>query len=406
LPTDFGHEYRRRLQDAKNVRLLTGLTCTRIVCGDGGDGVDHLECRSLDGEQVDIRGQRYVIAAGGLETTRLLLASPGADGTAIGNHSDHLGRWYMGHLEGVIADVHFSTPPRQTVFGYERDVDGVYVRRRFSFTREYQIEHELPNIVAWLANPELADPSHRKGILSFVYLALSSPLGRHLAPDAQRLSLTGERIPGSPYGGSERGSRWEHLKNIVRQPVETLRFIVSFGVGRFFAHRKVPGFFAYSPDNVYPFQYHGEHLPHRDSRVTLSDEVDALGMPKLNIDIRFSDDDIKGVVNAHRCWDEHLRRTGCGRLEYIDEDLEGQVRSRAGGGFHQIGTTRMSDDPQDGVVDRDLAVHGFDDLFLISSSTFVSSGQANSTFLIVALAARLADHLSRLLESDRSRVDS
>jgi choline dehydrogenase-like flavoprotein len=405
LPTDFGREYGRRLRDAQNVWLVTGFTCTKIVCDDRGDAVDHLECRSLSNGSVDIRGRRYVIAAGGLETTRLLLASPGRDGVAIGNHSDHLGRWYMGHLEGVIANAHFTTPPKQTRFGYERDVDGVYVRRRFSFTREFQHERQLPNIVAWLANAELADPAHRRGILSFVYLALISPLGGFFAPDAQRLSLTGERIPGSPYGGAARGPVSMHLKNILREPMNTLHFVLTFGLSRFLARRKMPGFFAYSPENIYPFQYHGEHRPGRDSRVTLSDDVDELDMPKLAIDIRFSDDDVKGVVEAHRCWDEYLRNTGCGRLEYIDEDLESSVRSRAGGGFHQIGTTRMAADPQDGVVDSDLRVHGLENLFLISSSTFVTSSQANSTFMIVALAVRLADHLAHLSEIETEPVE-
>ena len=83
----------------------------------------------------------------------------------------------MAHVEGSIANLRFSTPPRQTVFGYERDTDGVYVRRRFSFSAEYQREHGLPNVVSWLGNWELPDARHGYGQLSFIYLALTSPLG-------------------------------------------------------------------------------------------------------------------------------------------------------------------------------------------------------------------------------------
>ena len=133
--------------------------------------------------------------------------------------------------------------------------------------------------------------------------------------------------------------------------------------------------------------------------MTLSDEHDELGMAKLDIDIRFSDEDINGVVAAHRCWDQYLRDAGCGRVEYLHDDPAAAVRSRAGGGFHQIGTTRMAGDPKDGVVDRDSKVHGIENLFVSSSSTFVTSGQANSTFLIVVLALRLADHLAGLLDA-------
>jgi choline dehydrogenase-like flavoprotein len=400
LPTNFGLEYKRQLESSRNIRLVTGLTCAEIVCLPGTSRVDHLECRTLDGSVAQIRGGRYVLAAGGLESTRLLLASTGPSGTTLGNHSDHLGRWYMGHLEGVIANVRFTTPPRQTLFGFERDIDGVYVRRRLSFSRDFQHERQLPNIVAWLANPDLADPKHASGILSFVYLALSSPLGKFFAPDAQRLSLKGEHVPGSPYYKAERGPVSKHLKNILRQPVATARFIFGFGILRFFPRRKSPGFFVYSPGNLYPLQYHGEHRPHRESRVTLADDRDELGMPKIRIDIRFSDEDIRGVIDAHQCWDEHLRRTGCGQVEYLHENPVDAVRVRAGGGFHQIGTTRMATNPDDGVVDSDLAVHGVENLFVLSSSTFVTSGQANSTFLIIILAVRLAEHLRRLGDAD------
>jgi choline dehydrogenase-like flavoprotein len=53
----------------------------------------------------------------------------------------------------------------------------------------------------------------------------------------------------------------------------------------------------------------------------------------------------------------------------------------------------MAANPDDGVVDAHLAVHGVDNLSVVSSSTFVTSGQANSTLLIVMLAIRLAEHL-------------
>jgi choline dehydrogenase-like flavoprotein len=120
-------------------------------------------------------------------------------------------------------------------------------------------------------------------------------------------------------------------------------------------------------------------------------------VPRLRIDLRFSEQDVAGVLRAHRYWDEYLRRTGFGRLEYLHDDLEQAVSERIGGGFHQIGTTRMSARPEDGVVDGQLAVHGVDNLFVASSSTFVTSGQANSTFMIIVFAVRLADRLRSLL---------
>jgi len=396
LPTNFGREYRRRLLGSSHVRLISQVTCTEIICDDAAARVDHLVARGLDGRRITLRGRRYVLACGGLETTRLLLASRRPGGRPVGDHSGQLGRWYMAHVEGGVAEVRFATPAETTQYAYARDIDGVYVRRRISFAREYLQEQRLPNIVSWLANPDLPDALHRSGPLSFAYLALASPAGRWFAPEAQRRSLTGDRIPGAPYGSARRGPVREHVRNLFRDFGSTVRFAGDFGVNRFLPRRRAPGFFAYSPTNTYPLQYHGEHLPNRNSRVTLTEERDRLGMPKLRIDLRFSEADVEGVVRAHECWDAYLRAHKVGFLEYRSDDVASDVWERIGGGFHQSGTTRMSARAQDGVVDRDLAVHGFEDLFVASGSTFVTSSQANSTFMIIVFALRLTDHLKRM----------
>lgn len=396
LPTDFGKTYRKHLERSSRVRLLTGVTCTEVVCPRHGGRAQRLECRTNAGRRVLVTATAFVVAAGGLEGTRLLMSSAGPEGEQLGNRSGHLGRWYMAHVEGSIANVRFSTPPGQTVYGYERDLDGVYVRRRFSFAEEYQRSHALPNVVSWLGNPEIPDARHRSGQLSFVYLMLASKFGPMFAPEVQRLALTGAEIPGTPYGGAAITSRGSHLRNILRQPFPTGRFMIDFGAGRFVARgRRVPGFFAYNPDNLYPLQYHGEHLPNPASAVSLSRETDWLGRRRLTIDLRFSPADVDGIIRAHQHWDRYLRKLDVGRLEYLHQDLGQAVEQRLGGGFHQSGTTRMSASPSDGVVDQNLAVHGVPNVHIASSSTFVTSGQANSTFMVVAFAVRLADHLAR-----------
>ena len=66
-----------------------------------------------------------------------------------------------------------------------------------------------------------------------------------------------------------------------------------------------------------------------------------------------------------------------------------------GWGSHHIGTTRMHDDPKQGVVDRDGRVHGMANLFVAGSSVFPTAGVSNPTLTIVALTLRLAERLSR-----------
>ncbi|BBX46115.1 GMC family oxidoreductase [Mycobacterium cookii] len=391
LPTDFGKVYFDDLRNAAGLKVITDATCVQINLDDDSTRATDIECRTIAGNSFTVAAEEVIVAAGGLESTRLLMCSPGRDGRSIGDHSRHLGHWYMAHLEGVISDLALSTP---AIYGYERDRDGSYVRRRFAFVESYLLEHDLPNISGWIANPELADASHRNAQLSLTYLALISPLGFLFAPTAQRLSLTGSNIPGTPYGMAKRSSVWAHIRNLLQHPIETVRFLADFGIKRVFGPgRKPPGFFVGNPENRYPFQYHAEHLPHYDSCVQLVDDVDAVGMPKLNIDILFTDEDIDGVLAAHRHWDNYLRASGIGRLEYVADDLATAVRARTGGGFHQVGTTRMSKDADKGVVDENLAVHGVPNVHVVSSSVFVTSGQANSTFMIVVFALRLIERL-------------
>jgi choline dehydrogenase-like flavoprotein len=126
-------------------------------------------------------------------------------------------------------------------------------------------------------------------------------------------------------------------------------------------------------------------------------------MPRLHPRMHIDERDIDGVIRAHEHFDRYLREHSLGHLEYIVEDFDKAIRDRFFYGCHQSGTTRMAARSEDGVLDADLAVHGFEDLFVASSSAFVTSSQANSTFTIVAFAVRLAEHLHRSLSARPTR---
>jgi choline dehydrogenase-like flavoprotein len=120
-------------------------------------------------------------------------------------------------------------------------------------------------------------------------------------------------------------------------------------------------------------------------------------MPRLRTRLHFDEADVQSVRRVHEELDRTLREQGLGHVEMLYEDTEAAVREQLFGGYHQAGTARMSDAPEDGVLDRNLAVHGFDDLFVAGGAAFPTSSQANTTFEIVAFAVRLADHLSAQL---------
>lgn len=138
-----------------------------------------------------------------------------------------------------------------------------------------------------------------------------------------------------------------------------------------------------------------EQAPHPDSRVTLDGERDALGMPRVVLDWRLSPIDRHTIAFAFRRSVDGLTQAGLGQVTlepWIETpDLDsGEFE----GGYHHMGTTRMSDTPTSGVVDRHCRVHGVHNLYIAGPSVFPTSGCANPMLTIVALALRLAGHLS------------
>lgn len=129
-----------------------------------------------------------------------------------------------------------------------------------------------------------------------------------------------------------------------------------------------------------------EQQPDPDSRVLLSERTDALGVPLSRLDWR-----------VHELEDRTMART----IELVREEFSRlgitQPRWQPLGGLvdvaHATGTTRMSADPDSGVVDVDCRVHGTDNLYVVGSSVFPTASHANPTHMIVAMAVRAADLL-------------
>jgi choline dehydrogenase-like flavoprotein len=141
-----------------------------------------------------------------------------------------------------------------------------------------------------------------------------------------------------------------------------------------------------------------EQAPNPDSRITLGMERDALGQRKVCVDWRLTALDRHTYRTAAALFGAELVRACGGRFQlepWLESDAAvAQVRGTA----HHLGTTRMSDDPRQGVVDRHCRVHGVDNLHVVGSSVFPTGGWAFPTFTIVALSLRLAEHLrSRMM---------
>jgi len=386
-PTDFGARYGQRLRSASNITVVMHANVTAIRLLPGGDRVAGLEVRTLGGKRLQARAAHFVLAAGGLEVPRLLLASRDVQVDGIGNQHDVVGRYYMCHLAGTIGALKILKPLAAVHHGYELSDEGIYCRRRLALRPEVQRAQRLGNFIARLHHPRITEPAHRSSVLSLLYLA------KPLIPYEYSRRLHGDEH------ASVR--TWlKHLGNVVTGPIEAMAFAWHMLRDRKLAERKFPSIIVTSKANLFSIDFHAEQQPDAASRVMLDGARDALGMQRLRIDWRYTAGDVDTVTRAMALLAAEFTRTGVGRLEYEPATVEVEMTRYGAYGGHHIGTARMGSDPRDSVVDANCRVHGIDNLFIASAATFPTSSQANPTLTVVALSLRLAAHLRWLVRAD------
>ena len=382
LPTDFGSRYGHRLAASKAIRVLLNANVTRVVTRADGAMVDHLIVRTLGGRSFTVGARKVVLAVGGLEVPRVLLASRDAHADGLGNADGLVGRFYMSHIAGTIGTITLDVPWRDVFNGYEIANDGTYCRRRLALTDSAQQEHGVANAIMRLHIPSIPDPGHGSGPLSALYLA--RPLLRH--EQSRRL-----------YGRADDsfGLWLRHLGNTLREPVVTSAFMLNWIRRRTLAMRKFPSVVVPTRRNLFSLDYHAEQVPNPDSRISLGSETDALGLPKVYVNWRHSALDMRTADVALSLLSHDLRRWGHGRIDYDPGSVEHHMLRDGAYGGHHIGTTRMGATSATGVVDTDCRVHGVGNLFIAGPSVFPTSSQANPTLTIVAMALRMAATLKR-----------
>ena len=135
-----------------------------------------------------------------------------------------------------------------------------------------------------------------------------------------------------------------------------------------------------------------EQIPSPSNRVLLCSRKDPIGNPLAKLEWSISPQDKKSLFSLHSVLKQELIENNIGNL--ISPILDNtETFESIKDASHHMGTTRMGVDPQSSVVDGNCRVHDIGNLFITGSSVFPTSGHANPTATIIALAVRLADHL-------------
>jgi len=366
----FTAESCRDLFEHPRCTIVTHATVREIVALPSASAIDHLDIATPGGRQLKARGQAYVLAAGGIENPRLLLASRSMVPAGLGNGHDLVGRFFMEHPHARGG----------------RIVDGA----AWTLLRAFGRKHRLgaATVAALLRPGEAAQ--ERLGLLNTsLTIAGRRPttLNESIGMRAYQ-KLKHDMAP--TRGGRALWMRTKMLTHAVLSVTEPARPWLLNRLGRLDVALVV----------------RAEQAPNSESRVTLSrDETDAAGVPRARLDWRTSPLDVDSVAGLVSLLGAELQRLGLGRVEaapWLSDPArawrtDALISAHPIGGYHHIGTTRMAADPRRGVTDGEGRVHGIANLYVAGSSLFPTSGWANPTLSIVALAMRTGDCLHQAL---------
>jgi choline dehydrogenase-like flavoprotein len=372
-PARFGKLYREDLARSRNVKVYLYANAVDIESDESGR-IDLVRAKTLTGNSATFTAKIFVLAAGGIENARLLLVSNQQRTEGLGNHNDLVGRYFMDHPRLYSGKVRFNPAWAHNMLydikhHYQNKsvaAHGTCIAAQFGLPFELQAKEKLLNA---------------RVCFSSVFPGEDSDVATALIHIKQML---------------ERKEQFERtlvrdMLALARHPSTAAGFLAS----RFLPTRSLAKYAR--------FQIVVEPLPDPDSRVTLSDQRDRLGLRRVKVDWRIDTQVKRTIDRTLAIIARDLTRAGVAEVE-LDPAIEGgdwPSTFEKEGTWHHMGTTRMHDSQKLGVVDRNCRVHGTANLYAAGSSVFPTGGGNFPTITICALALRLSDHIA--VEIQRTR---
>jgi hypothetical protein len=327
-PTLFGERYRGELESGA---LDVILRANVIAFETNGRAVKYISVLGDDGALRSVQADVVVLTTGGLESVRQLLHLEAASQLDV-NASGWLGSGFMEHPHGVVGNVIIDP--------------------------DLAVDPTGPLAILLQRRPDVDGIDVRAGLTVSPAVCEERRL--------PNMSFTVDPVPAQD----------DELRNLPSGAAvsELVELITAGRAGL--------------PHRIY---MRSEQRLERTSRVTLSNDVDDLGLRRIHLDWRVAPQDLLDAVTGVQMIASAF--AGLGIALVHSRGARSPLVGLTGGGHH-IGGARMHEDASQGVVDPELRVHGSDNLFVCSSSVFPAGGYSNPTLTIVALAHRLAGTLS------------
>jgi choline dehydrogenase-like flavoprotein len=351
----FGKKFKEKIVQSENIHLYTYANVVDIRARENISEISEVVVKNYTGKTHKVRAKYFILACCAIQNSRLLLACTGQVSAGIGNQYDHVGRYFMENIEVKSAELWLKQPSSLQL--YMRNPPNFMAELALSFKKQQELK---------ILN----------GIL------LLDPLDKARKTPPFIKSWTNE---------DPREDR-KKMDKIYEDAEES-------GIQKFFGSKEHASF---------EVTMRLEQVPNPLSRVTLdTKEKDELGVPRANLNWAFTQLEKRTARTIYQLLGREVGIAGIGRVkveESLLDEKNDTMPSTTSGGWHHMGTTRMSDDPKKGVVNGDCRVHNIHNFYIAGSSCFPNGSAVNPTFSIIALSIRLADHLKKVIQTE-NKVD-
>jgi choline dehydrogenase-like flavoprotein len=333
---DFGEKYKIDFESSVNTDIIFHSTVTDLNLNSEGKDIQSVSIADLDGNKATIEARIFVLACGALENPRILLAANKYYKNGIGNVNGLVGSCFMSH-PGIsnVGEFHKSSPEKCIS---EDDY------------KDYIVQFEM-------SSRERTKQKVMRHIFS---------VSKYLERPKPWICISGRVF-----------SKFSDFFSTVKEPTYKIESEVA--------------------SRLWNLNVALEQPPRLSNNLRLHTTSDDLGMPKINMHWdELSKIEKDTVIKSVKMMARELGLIGIGRIKFKSELVSGKSYKINDPINHHIGTTRMSDSPKTGVVDRNCKVFGISNLYVAGSSVFTTSSVVNPTYTIIAMSLRLGNYLKKI----------
>ena len=347
-PSDiFTNEYRKQINRSPNITTYLNAHVLEIESDESAKTAKSVQVGCLNGNRFRVEAKVIILATGGTENPRILLLSNKVQHTGLGNQNDLVGRFYMDH---PLVRCGMLVPQNRKVFNtmalYDlREENGVSVMGKFRLSEDTLRREKLFSMTA-LLYPQGDTPAK--------------------TPTRSEAMISAKTLLTSISHGKLPERTLHHLKQTIIGIDDLAADIYKFKINRNLLPSDLArGGWSHHKDNEKRFTQfevlsQTEQTPDPNNRVTLGNKRDLLGCPMMKLTDRWSELDISSVKRTQQIFAQEFASAGLGELRIASEG-DRPVASLST--HHNMGTTRMHNDPKQGVVDANCQVHGIGNLY-------------------------------------------